>query len=305
MMSMKVFFPYLIKCSVEIDYKPEIDPKDVHLCIQEYEILILRSKMVITKELLLKATKLKLIGRAGAGLDNIDVTFAQEQGIKVFGANAGNMDAVAEHTIGLILALLNNIVKSNLEIKDFIWDREGNRGEELSEKTVGIIGYGFMGKAVAKRLKAFGCRILAYDKYLEGYSDDYVKEVSMNEIFEKVDILTLHVPLTEETKFLIKAKYIEKFKKPIRIINASRGKIVLLSDLILKLKENKIVGAALDVLENENFETLQKVEKKNLKELNSFDNVILTPHIAGWSVDSYRKISTVLGQQLEGELNLI
>ena len=294
----KCLFDPLEEKGVQIDYKPKISSVEVESIIHNYEILVLRSKMKMTQEIISKAKNLKIIARAGAGLDNIDLEFAKKQGINVVGANEGNMDAVGEHTLALILALLNNIVKSNSEIKDFHWNREGNRGEELSEKIVGIIGYGFMGRAVAKRLKPFGCKIIAYDKYLKGFSDENVSEVSMNEIYCKTDILTLHIPLTEETNLLINSEYLDQFEKPIRFINAARGEIVCLEELILKIKDNKIIGAALDVLQNENIDSLSEDEIAVLKTLNAFDNVILTPHIAGWSVESYRKISEVLARNI-------
>ena len=241
---------------------------------------------------------MQIIARAGAGLDNIDVEYANKQGIKVFGANEGNMDAVSEHTIALILSLLNNINKSNLQIKNFIWDREGNKGHELFYKTVGIIGYGFIGKSVAKKIKSFGCNVLAYDKYLTNFSDEFVQEVSLEQIFNQTDILTLHIPLTIETHYLIDFNFISKFKKQIFIINTSRGEIIKLVDLVKGINNEKIIGAGLDVLENEKLNQLSESELKLLKALNEFDNVILTPHIAGWTFESYRKISEVLAEKI-------
>ena len=297
-----VLFSLLEEKNIDYDYLPDISEEEVKTKISSYHIIVLRSKMKITSEIIQKAPDLKIIARVGAGLDNIDVRFAEKNRITVLSANEGNSDAVAEHTLGLILGLLHKIIKSNSEIQDFIWEREANRGQELGAKTVGIFGYGHMGKAVARRLSGFGCKVLAYDKYLKGFSDQYVREVTLKEFFEKVQVATFHIPLTQETFELINDEFIQKFTHPIYLINTSRGKIINLQHLIENIENRKILGAGLDVLPNEQFSTYDEIEKEQLKKLNFLDNVILTPHVAGWSVESYRKLSEVIGTKITDSL---
>ncbi len=295
----EALFTYLEKVNIVIDYKPSIDKNQIEDCIGDYDILILRSKIQVTRALLLKARRLKIIGRCGAGMDNIDLEATEEMGITTFSANEGNRDSVAEHVMGLILGLLHRIAISNIEIQNFQWNREKNRGMELNTKTVGLVGYGHMGTAVAKRLSSFGCEVFAFDKYKKNYSDEYVKEVDMEYLFQNVDILSLHIPLTSETKFLVNDLFLERFKKPIMLINSSRGGVVDLNMAWNKLKAGKIFAMGLDVLENENLSTYNEKEIALLKNLNSADNVILTPHVAGWSKESYKKLSEILGGKIQ------
>ncbi len=294
----EIFISDLSDVNLIFDYRPNISPKEVLEIIGEYDVLILRSKMRVDESLFSKATRLKLIGRCGAGIDNINQETAKKYQVEILAANEGNRDAVAEHSIGLILGLLHKINKSNSEIKDFIWDREGNRGIELGEQTVGIIGYGNMGQALAKRLSSFGCKVLAYDKYLDEFPDKNAQYASMEQLYNDADILSLHIPLTEETHFMVDEGFFEKFSKPLIFINTSRGKIVRLQYLLQSLDEKKVVGAGLDVLENESLTLYNDQEKKILHRLNALDNVIVTPHVAGWSVESYRKLSEVLASKV-------
>ena len=286
------------KVGVVVDYRPEITKEEIITQISKYEGIVIRSKMVIDSFFLDKAINLKFIARAGAGLDQIEVDEVNRRGIHLVNAPEGNRDALAEHALGMLLGLLNNIYKSDHEIRSHIWNREGNRGYELSGKRVGLLGYGYMAGAFAKRLKAIGCTVLAYDKYKSDFSDEYVQEVTMERIFEESDVFSVHVPLTEETLWLIDGDYIKKFKKPIWLLNTARGKILKLQDLVPLLENNKVLGAALDVLENEKIQSFTEGEKQLFGKLTKKNNVILTPHVAGWSHESYYKINEVLAKKI-------
>jgi len=266
--------------------------------LKNYDVLLVRSKFFIDKEII-DAMKVKfIIARAGAGMDNIDEEYAVQKGIILLNAPEGNRDAVAEHVIGMLLSFARNIPKSDREIREGVWLREENRGFELKGKTLGIIGYGNTGKALARKLSGFEMNVIAYDKYLSNYSDDYVSQVSINELKEQSDIISLHVPLTSETSHYINAEFFKTLSKKAFIINASRGKVIKTSDLMASIKSGKLLGAALDVLENEKIKNLQSDEREWYTSLVESGKVILTSHIAGWTVESYLKISEVLAQKL-------
>ncbi|MFI5160822.1 MAG: 2-hydroxyacid dehydrogenase [Sphingobacteriales bacterium] len=278
------------------DYKPTIKPDEAYAILPDYEGIVIRSKFLVTKTVIDLAKNLRFICRAGAGMDNIDEDYANEKGIILINAPEGNMDAVGEHAIGLLLDLMNKLNLADAEIRNGVWKREANRGHELKGKTVGIIGYGFMGKSFAKKLSGFNVNVIAYDKYKTGFSDQYVREVSMEEIVKHSDILSLHVPLTSETDGLVNDEYLFHFKKPIFLLNTSRGKIVKTQAVLNAIKQDKILGAGLDVLEVEKFPALS--EQQWFEELRQSDKVILTPHVAGWTFDSYRRISEVMAEKL-------
>lgn len=279
-----------------VDDRPLITRAETLAVVKDYDGIAVRTKFRIDQELFDVAPKLQFVARAGAGLDNIDVDIAKQKGIALLAANEGNMDAVGEHAVGLLLALMNNFRKADLEIRNGVWDREGNRGYELKGKTVGIIGYGFMGRSFARKLAGFGVNIIAYDKYKTGFSDEFAREVSMEEIVKQSDVLSLHIPLTNETKQMVNDEYFFHFKKPIFFINTARGEIVNTQAVLNNLSNGKILGAGLDVLEKEKFPTL--AEQGWYEALKTNEKVILTPHIAGWTFDSYRKISEVLAEKL-------
>jgi len=281
------------------DYRPTIKADEALGIIAGYEGLVIRSKFNVDRKVIDTASNLRFVCRAGAGMDNIDEAYAGEKGIKLINAPEGNMDAVGEHAVGLLLALMNNFRNSNLQIRDGIWDREGNRGYELKGKTVGIIGYGFMGKSFAKKLSGFEVNVIAYDKYKTGYSDQYAREVSMEEIVKHSDVLSIHVPLTKETNGLVDEEYLLHFKKPIFFINTSRGKTAKVRAVLDAVKSGKILGAGLDVLEVEKFPLL--AEQEWFEDLKNLGHILLTPHVAGWTFESYRKISEVMADKL-GEL---
>ncbi|MDB5272667.1 MAG: ldhA [Chitinophagaceae bacterium] len=290
-------FEYLKEAGIEWDYKPEIGKAEVRNILPAYEGLIVRSKVFVDDELL-GSSKLKVIARAGAGVDNIDEEALVKRGITLINAPEGNCDAVAEHTIGMILSLLNNFRKSKQELLKHQWVREGNRGYELSSLTAGVIGYGFMGKAVCKRLVAFGCKVLVHDKQNLTAVHQGVELVSLEKLKKESDLLTLHIPLVAGNAHWVDRSFIEGFSKNIWLINTSRGKVVEGKDLPALLDNGKLRGAALDVWENESPDSFSNGEKHLFDKLLSYPQVIMTPHVAGWTFESYQKISEVMGRKI-------
>lgn len=262
--------------------------------IHLYEGVIIRSRIPLDAHFLEKAKNLKFIARVGAGMENIDTAKAQELGIKLINSPEGNKDAVAEHVIGTLLVLMNRLFISSNEVKKGIWLREENRGEEILGKTFGIIGYGNMGKAVAKRLSGFGCKTIFYD-IKPNLSDEYATQVSLEKLQENADILSLHTPLTEDTLYMIDEEFISKMKKNFYFINTARGKNLKTSALVNALKSGKIKGACLDVLEYEktSFENLE-TKNEDLEYLLNSEKAIITPHIAGWTHESKIKLAQVI-----------
>ncbi|MCD8741955.1 NAD(P)-binding domain-containing protein [Mucilaginibacter roseus] len=278
------------------DYHPDFKLADALAVIADYEGLAIRSKFEVDKAFMDAAPNLRFITRAGAGIDNINGDYAAQKGIEIYNAPEGNSDAVGEHAVGMLLALMNKFNIGNLEVRDGKWLREENRGYELKGRTVGIIGYGHMGQSFARKLSGFEVDVIAYDKYKTGFSDQYAREVSMEEIVKHSDILSLHVPLTAETQYLANDEYFFHFKKPIFFINTSRGKTAKVRSVLNAIEQGKIIGAALDVLEVEKFPALG--EQEWYADLCKTNKVILTPHVAGWTFESYRKISEVLAGKL-------
>jgi len=269
--------------------------------LPDYEVVVLRSKFKFTAEVLASATRLKCIGRVGAGLENIDLVFAASKGIHCLSVPEGNRDAVGEHALGMLLMLLNQLKKADHEVRQGIWLRAENRGHELKNKTVGIIGYGHMGSSFAEKLRGFGCQILAYDKYKTGFGNDSVKEAKLQDLFEHCDVLSLHVPLTPENRYMVNTAFIHAFKKPIYLINTSRGPCVNTEDLVSALKHNSVTGACLDVLEFENvsFESVSfsQMPEPLLYLINS-EKVVLSPHIAGWTHESNYRMSQLMAEKI-------
>lgn len=284
----------------EVDYQPNITREELLQQIGPFSGMLVRSKTLIDAEVLDCATNLKFIGRAGAGLDQIDVEEVQKRGITLFNAPEGNQDAVGEHAIGMLLNLLNKMRVADDQIRNFEWNREANRGYELSSQTVGIIGYGHMGKAFARRLSGFGCKILAYDKYKTGFGNDFVEEVSLEQLKERTTVLSLHTPLTEETSRWVNGEFLRSFKSLKWFLNTARGGIVPLADLCELLELGILKGAALDVLENEKFDKIDASKGSDFERLISLPNVILTPHVAGWSYESHVKINQALVDKIGG-----
>jgi D-3-phosphoglycerate dehydrogenase len=300
----KIFHEKMEAAGHVVTDKLTLTKKELIAEIPLYDVLLVRSKFYIDKEIIDVMPKDFIIARAGAGMDNIDEEYARSKNIKLINAPEGNRDAVAEHTIGLLLNLVRNINKSDREIRDKIWLREENRGFELKGKTIGIIGYGNTGKSLAKKLSGFEMKVIAYDKYLSNFSDAYVKEVSINTIKEESDIISLHIPLSSETSHMINRHFFDTLSKKPILINTSRGKVIKTSDLVEALKVGKVLGACLDVLEDERINSLETDDNEWYKELVRANNVILSSHIAGWTYESYEKISEVLVQKLlTGTLN--
>ena len=261
--------------------------------------IVIRSRFKLDAHFIDHFKDLKFIARAGSGMENIDSDFAQTKNIHCFNAAEGNKQAVAEHALGLMLSLFNNLKKADQEVRKGIWNREENRGLELSGKTVGIIGYGNNGSALAKVLSGFDTKVLAYDKYKTNYAPKYAIESDMQTIFEQADILSLHIPLTEETELLVNTKFLSQFKKSIYLINTSRGKCVDTEALVKNLNSGKVLGACLDVLEYEksSFENLR--DSETLTQLFESEKVILSPHVAGWTKESKLKLAQVLLQKIK------
>ncbi len=269
--------------------------------IHSFDGIIIRSRIRIDKEMLDAATNLKFIARAGAGMESIDVRYAESKGIVCLNSPEGSSDAVGEHTIALLLSLFNNLNKADREVRIGKWIREDNRGTEIHGKTIGILGYGNMGSSFAKKLSGFDCHVIAYDKYRDNFSDKYAKEVSLEKIFEEADVLSLHVPLTSETEFMVNDDFLRRFKKNIYLINVARGKVLRTDDLVKNMKSGKVLGACLDVNEYED-SSFEKSEIAEIQDSWNYllhsDRTILSPHIAGWTHESDEKISSVLFEKI-------
>ncbi|MEM7102551.1 MAG: NAD(P)-dependent oxidoreductase [Bacteroidota bacterium] len=281
----------------ECDYQPEIQTTQVKAVIHQYHGLIINSKILVDRSMLDSADQLRFIGRLGSGMEIVDLEYAAAKGVAVHSAPEGNRNAVAEHVLGMVLAFANNLLRGDREVRDFVWEREQNRGFEIMGKTIGIYGFGHTGSTLAKKLGSMGVKILAYDKYKTEYSNNmpWVEELTdPDRMFSEIDVLSLHLPLTDETKHLVDSEFLRKFRKKILLVNTSRGAVVKTADLVVSLRENWLLGACLDVFENEKPKTFSEDEQKWFKELYSFDNVVLTPHVAGWTMESKERLSSVL-----------
>jgi D-3-phosphoglycerate dehydrogenase / 2-oxoglutarate reductase len=279
----------------------KIDYEKVSEIIHEYTGIIIRSGIILDQKILSKASLLKIIGRVGSGLESIDLDFAKSKNIACFNSPEGNRDAVGEHTLGILLCLLNNICVSGNEIKKGIWLRDQNRGVEINGKTIGIIGYGNMGSAFARKLFGFKANVISYDKYKTKYANHFTKEVSLETIFEQADIVSIHIPLTSENRYFINAEFLNSFKKNIYLVNTARGPVLKTSDLVTALKSGKVLGAALDVIEYEE-SSFDKMKLENMPDDFHFlcqqPNVVMTPHIAGYTHESKIKLAEILADKI-------
>ena len=290
--------PLIIEQFKELGFQNDEDysssKEEVEEKISGYDGIIIRSRFTIDKAFLDKATNLKFIGRLGAGLENIDTDYAKQLGIFLAAAPEGNRNAVGEHALGMILSLFNKLNKADNEVRNGKWDREGNRGLELDGKTVGIIGYGNMGKAFAKKLSGFDVEVICYD-IVGGVGDANARQVGIMELKQKSQVLSLHVPQTESTMNMINAEFLEGFNNPLWLINTARGKCVVTEDLVAAMKEGKVLGAGLDVLEYEKKSFEDMFSDSQLPEAFTYlikaENVILSPHVAGWTVESKMKLA--------------
>ena len=298
--------PLLTGMGVEADYCPQLTAAEVPaaLAARPYSGLVVRSKLRITAALLAQAPQLRFVARAGAGVDNIDEDALAAAGVTLLNAPEGNRDAVGEFALGMLLDLLRSIAKGDREVRQGQWHREANRGEELGPKTVGLLGYGHMGRALARRLSGFGCAVLAHDIDPNCQSDAFATCVPLAELQARVEVLSLHIPYSAANHCFVNESFMGAFAHPFWLVNTARGEVLDHAALVATLQSGQVRGAALDVLENEKLGTLTPVQQATFDELRAAPNVVLTPHIGGWTQQSYQRINEVLTAKIAVFLGL-
>lgn len=282
----------------DVAYLPQITYDELYAQIGTLTGLVLTTRILVDKHLLDAANNLKWIGRLGSGMENIDVAYAATKNIVCVNSPEGNRTAVAEQALGMLLQVINNLARATAEVKQGTWLRDENRGIELTGKTVGIIGYGNTGEALAKLLQPFDVTVLAYDKYRAGFGGGYIKEANLEQIARYAQVISFHLPLTAETKHLANAKFFSALEQKPYIVNTSRGKVIDTGALLQALEYEQVAGAALDVLENENLKTYTPAENKQLQQLLNYHNVMITPHIAGYTHEAHYKMSEILYKKI-------
>lgn len=293
------FLHGLREAGFDVDYRPGLSRENILEEIVPYDGLVIRSKQVVDKALLDRADKLSFVGRVGSGLENVDTALLDERGIRIYRSPEGNADAVAEHALGMLLALLNKLRRGDRMVRNRKWDREAARGVRLAEKTVGLIGYGYTGRAFAKKLSGMNVRVLAHDPFVDDF-DAFASSADMEEIMQKADILSYHVPLNESTKYHFNRELIKKMRKPFYLVNTARGPVVNTADLLAGLASGKVLGAALDVFENEDMLRISKKESEEMQRLSDFEDVMLSPHVAGWNDYSKSALHDILLKKIVG-----
>ena len=284
------FIEGMKRLGFDIIHNPDTNTHEIAKVIAEFDGLVVSTKSVVNREVIDAGQKLRFIARAGSGMDTIDRQYANEKGIATISSPEGNANAVAEHALGMLLSLFDHLNRADKQVRQGQWLREENRGIEIKGKTICIIGYGHTGMAFAKKLAGFEARVIAYDKYKSGFSDQFATEVLEEDIFRESDVLSVHIPLTQETHHLVNAGFISRFAKPFYFINTARGGVMKTDDVVDALRTGKILGACLDVLEDET----NPKSYEWFKALIAMDNVVLTPHIAGWTHESRERIGQVL-----------
>ena len=289
----------LKKLGYEVNHLPGPSEADLLEIIAVYEGIIVTTYTKLNQKVLDQATNLKFIGRVGSGLENIDLEYAKQKGIEVMSSPEGNANAVGEHALGLLLGVMNKISQANQEVKNGIWQREENRGEELDGKTVGIIGLGHTGNAFARKLRGFDVKVLAYDKFKTHYGTDWIQEVSLDDLFEKSDVISLHIPYLQENFHFINQEKIAKMIRKPYLIHTCRGEVIDTKAVLSALETNSIKGLGIDMYEDEPWTKGKNVSLEIYKELFSLDQVIATPHIGGWTIESKIKLAHVLMDKIE------
>ncbi|MFN0014035.1 MAG: NAD(P)-dependent oxidoreductase [Saprospiraceae bacterium] len=290
----------LERIGLKCDFSPTISPKEVFDMIHQYYGVIVNSKVLVDREFLDAAVQLRFVGRLGSGMEIIDQEYAAQKGVAVVSSPEGNTNAVAEHALGMLLALMNNLVRADRQTRENLWRRELNRGAELAGRTIGIIGFGHTGSQFARKLAGMEMTILAYDKYKTDYcvSMPWVREADLETIVQQADIISLHLPLTDETRHFVNKAFLKRCKPGLILINTARGACVKTKDLVLALESGRVGGACLDVFENEKPTTYSASETSLYDRLYAMDNVVISPHIAGWTHESKRKLAEVLLEKI-------
>lgn len=292
----------MTEMSATVQYRPEWKRPEILAALSEVDILVMNSKTQVDRELLDAAPKLRLLCRAGVGMDHFDLPLLAERGIRVVNTPGANALPVGEQAVGMLLGMLHRIPWADREVQTGKWLREANRGRELGALTVGIIGHGATGSAFSRCLSGFGCRILAYDKYKSDFGNDHVTEASMEQLFEEADVLSLHIPLTEETHSLANTAFFDRFHKSLWFLNLARGPIAPMADLAEAIEKGQVIAAGLDVLENEKLHTFSPAQQSAFDRLVATEKVIFTPHIGGWSHESLKRINDWILREVRAEL---